>query len=290
MHWVGIILGGLILISNAIVYLFGKDFNLFLFLFGIGVIVIVLPFVIGVNLETKKEKEIDQMFLEFSRNLAESVATGTPISKSIMNLKNNNYGPMNPNVEKLANQLQLGVPLHTAFETFSNDIGSPVIKRAVGLISEAEKAGGEIGYIIESVAKSISEVEKLKKERKSSINSLVVQGYIIFFIFIGIMLVMEYKIVPLATGLGGIGGSLGSLGSAGSFGGQTVSATTGALINEGEISRSFLVLLVVQGFFAGLTIGKLTRGAVRYGIKHSFILTVAAFIISTGARLFLGTP
>lgn len=288
MHWVGIILGGIILIANILLYYVGKDLNLFLFVFGISVIVIVLPFVIGLNLETRKEKEIDEMFLEFSRNLAESVATGTPISKSILNLKKNNYGPMSPNVEKLANQLQLGVPIHTALETFARDIGSPVINRAVELIGEAERAGGEIDYIVESVAKSIAEVEKLKKERKSAINSLVVQGYIIFFIFIGIMLVMEYKILPLATGLGSIGGSLGAIGSSELL--PSGQSTSGGAIDPGAISSSFLALLLVQGLFAGLVIGKLTEGSIRPGIKHSFILAATAFLVSTGARLFLGAP
>ena len=288
MHTLGIILGGIILVGDIVAYLVYSDKNLFFFILGIFFLVIALPFIIGISLEGKKEQEINEMFLEFSRNLAESVNTGTPISKSIINMKKNNYGELGPFINKLANQIALGIPVNTALKTFADDIDSNVIKRAVALISEAERAGGEIDYIIGSVAKSISEVEKLKKERMSSIYNLVVQGYIIFFIFIGIMLVMEFKILPLTMGMGSLGGGFSSFGS-GSIE-NLGKASAGPAFSQEELSQSFLYLLLAQGFFAGLTIGKLTEGKIKAGIKHSFILTMAAFLISTGARLFLGAP
>jgi len=46
-------------------------------------------------------------------------------------------------------------------------------------------------------------------------------------------------------------------------------------------------LLLAQGLFAGLTIGKLTEGSIKKGIKHSFVLMISSFLVSTGARLFL---
>jgi hypothetical protein len=52
-----------------------------------------------------------------------------------------------------------------------------------------------------------------------------------------------------------------------------------------NFSRPFLYLLVTQGFFAGLVIGKISEGSAKAGLKHSFIMATAAFLISTGARL-----
>jgi flagellar protein FlaJ len=231
--------------------------------------------------ESKKEEDINNMFLEFSRNLAESVTTGTPISKSIINMSKKNYGSLNPHVRKMANQISLGIPVNVAMQTFADDIDNKVIRRAVALIREAEKAGGEIDYILGSVANSISETEKLKKERKAAIFNLIVQGYIIFFIFIGIMLVMEFKILPLTYGSETTGGLFAGadLASAG-----TTVSTAGEKLSPEQISNLFLYLLLTQGFFAGLTIGKLSEGSMKAGVKHAFIMTIAAFLISTGVR------
>ncbi len=282
MHWIGIGAAGATLILDLIFFL--NDRELFLFLMGIVFFVLALPFVVGITLENKKEQKMNEMFLEFTRNLAESVSAGTPVSKSVVNMKKKNYGVLNDHVVKLANQIELGIPVGRALDTFARDVNSGVVKRAIGLIREAERAGGEIDYILDSTAKSISEVEKLKKERKSAIYNLVVQGYIIFFIFIGIILVMEYKIIPLTAGVSEFGSLQG-------FGGNVDFAKTGEAKTEKGLtpqsfSRPFLVLLVTQGFFIGLAIGKLTEGSIKNGIKHSFILMISAFLVSTGSKLF----
>ena len=54
--------------------------------------------------------------------------------------------------------------------------------------------------------------------------------------------------------------------------------------------KKFLWLLIVQGLFAGLVIGKLSEGTVKAGLKHSFVLLVVSFLIQTGANLFFGSP
>lgn len=280
MHWMGMV-GGALVVLIAIILLTVSDTstNLTIFILGLGLALGVLPFIVALAMENKREQEVSEMFLEFSRNLAESVTTGTPISKSIINMSRKNYGALSPHIVKLANQISLGIPVSKALLIFSHDVDNPVISRAVGLISEAERAGGEIDYILDSVSKSIAEVEKLKKERKAAISTLVVQGYIIFFIFIVIMMVMEYKILPVANSATGFGNGTSLLGSEESN-----------KLTPKQISGLFLGLLLVQGFFTGLVIGKLAEGSLYAGIKHSFIMMISAFLASTGLTLFVGPP
>jgi len=284
MHWIGGVFALIILISNLI---FFRQDKVFFFLIGISLVIFLLPILTSLVLAGKREQELNQQFLEFSRNLAESVKSGTPIGKSIVNMRNKDFGVLSKYVEKLANQISVGIPISKAMDSFAKDIDSIVVKRAITLIREAENAGGEINHILESVANSIYEVEKLKKERKNAISSLVVQGYIIFFIFLGIMLIMEFKILPLTADIS----SIGSFGSAGDLSGTIAAggslAASEASVSAEALARPFLYLLLVQGFFVGLIIGKLSEGSVKYGIKHSIILSVMAFLVSTGSRLFL---
>jgi len=258
--------------------------NIFYFLLSIAFVIAGLPFFMAIILETNLTREKDQMFLEFTRNLVESVKAGTPISKSIINIQSKDYGGLTPYVNKLANQISLGIPLKNAFETFARDIDSPTISRAVGIISESEKAGGKIDVILESVAKSVSQVEKLRKERRAAIYTLVVQGYIIFMIFIVIMLVMQFKILPIATGLGAGMEGAESVDLGGGFGGLF----GGEIASPEELSKPFVWLLIVQGLFAGLVIGKLSEGSIKGGLKHSFILVVLALLINQGGKLVMG--
>src|SRR3989344_4486815 len=281
MHWLGLIAAVVIILLSAI---FLRDNQKMLyFLTGIAIGIGALPFVIGMTFENKRDQKISEIFLEFSRNLAESVSAGTPISKSISNIRKKNYGELNPYIEKLSNQIEIGIPINRALENFANDINNPVVTRATALIREAEKAGGEIEQILDSTAKSVSEIEKLKKERKSAIYSLVVQGYIIFFIFIAIVIVVEFQILPLTAGTGGFARFTGDLSNINTAELEEESSS----VNPEELTKPFIFLLLTQGFFVGLVIGKLTEGSIKSGLKHSFILMMTAFIVSNGAKLIL---
>lgn len=271
------ITAGLAIMLTSLLFL---NSNLFFFMIGMGILVGVAPFIFSLILQNKLNSEKEDMFLEFARNLVESVKVGTPISKSVINIKGKSYGALSENVEKLANQISLGIPLHTALEVFSKDVNNKTISRSLTLIGEAERAGGNIGQILEEVTGAVKTSDKLKKERISSISTLAVQGYIIFIIFMIIIIVMQFKILPLVSGLSGTG-SAGLEALTGIGGVQTVSGTQ-------EVSIPFLYLLLVQGFFSGLTIGKLSEGNIKAGIKHSFALMVMSFLVSAGANLFLG--
>src|SRR3989344_4289746 len=170
------------------------------------------------------------MFLEFSRNLVESVKTGTPISK----IKDKPYGVLSQHVNKLANQVYMGIPLSIALQVFSKDINNRTISRAITLIGQAEKSGGEIGEILESVAGAVNTSDKLKKERKAVISTLVVQGYVIFFVFMIIVLVMQFKIIPLLSGIQGASTLDSELGVSTQF--DSV---------QEEVTNSFLYLILI---------------------------------------------
>ncbi len=272
-HKIGMIAGGVIILLSFLLI----RTRFFFFAIGIGIIVEVSPFVLSIILESKIASEKEDMFLEFTRNLVESVKTGTPISKSIINMREKSYGALGQHINKLANQISLGIPLNVALNIFSMDVDNKNISRALTLIGQAERAGGDIGKILESVAKAVTMSDKLKKERKAAISTLTAQGYIIFIVFMVIVLIMQFYIVPMISGIADVG----SLGISGV-------ATVGGGIGAEEISSAFFYLLLVQGFFSGLTIGKLSEESLKAGIKHSFALILIAFIVSSVANLIAG--
>jgi len=274
-HFVGIGIGLVILILNFVIF-YGQKF--FAFIIGIAVIVTALPFILSLMSEVGREKEKEEKFLEFARSLVESVKAGTPISRSIINIGNKDYGSLSPHVKKLANQIAIGIPVSRAFLTFASDVKNSVVSRSVSLIIEAEKSGGHIDLILESTAKSVSEIEDVKKERQSSMYSLVIEGYIIFFIFLIIMLAVQIKFIPTM---------LKTVSEAGTGGGTSVGGFgVGGGVSTEVFGQLFLGLIIVQGFFCGLVIGKLSEGSIKSGIKHSVIITAIAYLVTTGIQIF----
>ena len=268
MHWLGIGAGAILI---GVSFLF--DGNLFKFMLAVSLVVASIPFMISFLFGQSKQREKEEKFLEFTRDLVEMVRSGTPVSKGVVSLRKREYGALSCHVAKLANQLTIGITLTNALLTFAKEVDSPVVSRAASLISEAERAGGNIEVILESVANSVAQVEKLRKERQASVSNLVTQGYMIFFVFIIIMLVMEFKILPLVGDL--------------QTGEEGLSLTVNKLSPE-EFSMPLFVMLLVQSFFAGLVIGKISEGTIGAGIKHSFILLTVTLLVTTGARAFFG--
>ncbi|MFH0808589.1 MAG: type II secretion system F family protein [archaeon] len=266
--WMGVVAG----VSLAVASFYFFTDNLLYFLLAVSMVIVASPFMVGLIVEQAEQREKEEKFLEFVRDLVEIVKSGAPIGKGVINLRQRNYGTLSPHVSKLANQLSAGITLTAAMTTFARETNSKVISRAVNLISEAERAGGKIGTILESVANSVNQVENLRKERKAGVSNLVTQGYLIFFIFIIIMLILEFSILPLVSDL-----QQGE--------GLAVSVTS---LNKEQFSFPLFVMLLVQSFFAGLVIGKISEGSVKSGIRHSFILLTVTLLITTGARVLFG--
>ena len=269
-QWLGIIAGLLILVTGFFLL---RGEKMFYFIVVIALVIMIIPFLISFLFEQGKQRQKEEMFLAFTRDLVENVRSGTPISRAILNLRGREYGALTEHISKLANQIAIGIPLTNALRTFAKETKSNVIARAVGLISEAERAGGKIDTILESVASSVNQIEEIRKERKSAVYNLVVQGYIIFIVFIIIMLVLEFKILPMTSGLADVGTGLDI----------KVNPASPA-----SFSLPMFIMLLVQSFFAGLVIGKISEGTLKSGIKHSFILLALTLLIKSGANAFFG--
>lgn len=250
------------LLLVAVAFIFLMDSSLFLLVIGLAILVALLPFFSSFLLESGREREKEEMFLEFARNIAENVKSGMSVTKSVLVISDKNYGSLTEHIRKLANQITIGIPFRQAFVTFAQDTKNRVVARSVELIIEAETSGGEIASILDQVVKSVEEIENIKKERKAGVYNMVVQGYIIFIIFIVIMLFVELSLLPM------ISGSMG----------QEVVA------QQELFKRAFFILMLIQAFFAGFVIGKLSEGNIKAGIKHTVILLILTYFVVTGAR------
>ncbi len=227
--------------------------------------------------ELQRQKEIELKFLEFIRSLVGSVRSGLPISKAILQVSREDFGAMSPYVHKLANQIEWGIPLHNALLIMASDTQNGVIHRSISIIIEADKSGGDIGDVLESVSQSVYNVKRLKQNLKSETHSQVVQGYIVFYIFIGVMLMIQLYLTPQLSGL-----------NANLAPGETMDLNvlpggigTGSPGEVVDLDRIFFFLVIIQGFFSGLTIGKFSEGTIKQGLVHSLILIVTATLIVT---------
>lgn len=247
-------------------FLFFKNTVLFFPINFLSVLMVILPFLLFKYLEVSRVKSLEEMFTVFLRDLVEAVRGGLVLPQAFKRVSKNDYGPLTPYVKKMAARVDWGIPVEKILFNFSKETGSKLIGRVISSVIESHRAGGNLTDVLEALGNTAVEVERLRAERRLYLQSQVITGYIVFFVFLGVMIGLKKFLLPSLTEL--------SVGAA-------PPAIKPTLIAK-EYTGMFQNLIVIQGFFAGLIVGKMAEGQVWAGVKHSLIMMVigiAAYLI-----------
>ncbi len=275
-HYFGIG-GGLIIVLISFLLLAPKGSGFLKPLVALGIAIVLLPFWIDLLRSNSRQREIEEKFLEFVRSITGNVRSGTPIPKAIKEASESNYGSLTPYIKKLYYQIEWGIPFSEALSKFAKSTNNDIIRRSVAIIIEAEKSGGNIEEVMEGVTTSVVQIKKIKDERRANAFTHLIQGYLVFFIFIGIMIILQLFLLPRLSEVSG--DVLTGITFQGDISELDVKDTIeGISIN---FETLFISLILIQGFFAGLMIGKFSEGNIKFGIRHSFILALLGYMIFT---------
>lgn len=259
-----------------------------------GGIIIILPFFLYKYAYYSWLKNLENQFPNFVRDLADSKRSGMSFSQSIKLASKSNYGKLTKEVQTMHNKLSWGVPFVRTLDLFQQKVkDSRVMKESLTIIKESYLSGGDIAATLDAIARDIIMLKETEAERASTLKQSVMIMYAIFFMFLGISIMIIFVMIPMIKNQPTI--------SAGSFGfsfnnpcdgvgffpcnlfqiiGLLLGVPTG--IANYYISIFFLVM-VIQGIFTGLIAGQLGQNSVTAGSKHSFVMV----LIGIGTFLFL---
>jgi len=227
-----------------------------------ALIAIVPPFLLFYS-RYKMGKEIEEQFIMFIMDLTEAIDSGMTLPIALKHSTKRSYGVLTPYVNEIHSKVDWGIPFEQALSMFADKIKSVPIKRSVGTIIETYKVGGKISDTLKAIGQSLIEISKIKQERSASVQAQIVTSYLIFFVFIFILVILQAFLIP----------ALGSAAVAGGF--EEVPEEM-----PGELySNTFVNFIIVQGFFAGLATGKMAEGSLVAGFKHSLVLIVIGYTV-----------
>ena len=237
--------------------LFSKNVKIFPMLnFFSIVIALGIPLMVKYT-EIKKNREIEKYFPIFLRDIADSIETGMTLPQAIRSVANNDYGLLSQYVKEMAAKVEWGISFEKILETFAEKVNSPVIKRSIKTVIETHRSGGKISTVLSAVAQTQDIIERVKKERASNVYAQMINGYVIFFVFLGIMFGLSKFLIP-------------------SFHSSTFQENLAPVY-----IGIFRNLVIIEGIFSGLAIGKMAEGSIFSGIKHSLVLSTLGFTIFT---------
>lgn len=206
-------------------------------------------------IEYSRLKKIEAMFPTFLTDVTENINTGMTLPQAMRTIANNDYGVLTPYVKEMSAKIGWGIPFEKVLTNFSTKIGSDVLQRTTKTILEAHKSGGTMNTVLSAVADSLQQLERIKKERSSSIYAQMINGYLIYIVFLGVMIGLSTFLIPAFQW-----------------------EETGDMANlQDDFIEMFRYLIIIQGFFAGLSVGKMAEGTLLAGIKHSLVLSVFGY-------------
>jgi flagellar protein FlaJ len=255
-------IGVIILVANF--FIISEIFPLISPLFNMvgALIAIVPPFLLFYS-KYKIGKEIEEQFIMFVMDLTEAIDSGMTLPIALKHSTKREYGVLTPYVKEINSKVDWGIPFEQALSIFANKVKSVPIKRSIGTIIETYKVGGKISDTLKAIGQSLIEISKIKQERSASVQAQIVTSYLIFFVFIFILVVLQAFLIP----------ALGSATVAGGFE-EAPEETPTELY-----SQTFVNFIIVQGFFAGLATGKMAEGSLVAGFKHSLVLIVIGYTV-----------
>jgi len=268
-----VVIGASILLLN--IFVFSEIIPIFTPFFNIAgaLIAIVPPFLIYYS-KYKINKEMESEFILFVTDLTESIDSGMTLPIALKHSAKRDYSSLTPYVREISTKVDWGIPFEKALVLFAEKSKSTPIRRSVSTIIETYKVGGKLSDTLRAIGRSLIEINKIKQERSASVQSQLVTSYLIFFVFIFILVILQTFLLPALPSTTG-----------------TDVSDTGAEIPPELFAQTFINFIIVQGFFAGLATGKMAEGSLVAGFKHSLMLitigyTIFSFLSQFQIRLF----
>ncbi|MBN2330754.1 MAG: type II secretion system F family protein [Candidatus Aenigmarchaeota archaeon] len=237
----------------------------------LGALIAIVPPVLIFYTRYKESKEVEAQFTIFITDFTEAIDSGMTLPMALRFCGKKSYGVLTPSIRSITAQVDWGIPFREALKMFSHKVGSITVRRAITTIIETYKVGGKISDTLKAVGESLIEINKIKAERSVSVQSQILTSYLIFFVFIFILVILQSFLIPALTPQTDVAG---------------ITSMSGGAVPEMFPPEIFVNFIVVQGFFAGLATGKMAEGSVVAGVKHSLVLIVIGYSIFSIAGHF----
>ncbi|MBA7514301.1 hypothetical protein ES705_06326 [subsurface metagenome] len=218
--------------------------------------------------EQKRIRKAEDAFPDLLRDLAQAKRAGLSLVDAFTLTAEGEYGMLTDGVRTIATQLTWGVPFEDALRIFTKRYPTRIIKRSIEMIIEGYKTGGEVGQVLKIAADDVMELKSLEKRRFVDMSPYVMVCYVTFFVFLGVLLVLNHSFIPTMVEASEKVAEAG----AGGRGGVMIKA-----VNVEMLQMIFFHCGIIQGICSGLVAGKLGEGKVISGLKHAVVLASAAF-------------
>ncbi len=259
-----------------------------------GLILTFVPYGIYNYISYKRMKDMESVLPSFLRSIAERSKSGMNLYECFKQASKQDFGALTPELKKIVSEASWNVGMNKAIKKFINRTDSKTIKRVMYILLQAYISGGDITKISENLASNLEHIKEIENKRKSLMAQHVTMIYAIFFIFIGIIIILLKFMMPMMS----MGENMGGFGL--NFGGNPCDICNDPLVCFGcplfnsicmlaGLGKSadigcyykgmFFSMIIIQAIFSGFIAGVIESNSLRAGLKHVILMTFSGVFI-----------
>ena len=250
----------------------------FLNFMTLGIIAFIGPYGFYVNRKHRRVKDIERRLPEFLRDVAEAGRFGMTLAEAVVVASAGRYGPLTPEIRKMAAQISWGVPATEALRLFSQRVKTPMVERVVSIIVKSSDAGGDVADVLTMVSHDTRELQLTEEERKIAMSTYIAVIYISFFVFLVTIAILNSTFLPKMREAGAAIVTSGGAQSAAAFAqASPLPENIDDVINS--LQLAFFIATLAHGLGDGILAGVLDNGQVANGFRHSVIMLFISVIM-----------
>lgn len=210
-------------------------------------------------IHNKWKNQIVKQMPAFLRDLGASIQTGIPIQAALENTAKRDFGPLTDELRIMLSHVSWGLNFEDAMTELSERIDLPLVRKAITLVLEASKHGGNQFNILSSTASYMENVNTWELRRRTQTVTYVAIFYFSVAIFLFIIIMISRVIFVQLTELAGSGSPL-----------------INPILTTTQARRIFLHAALLEAFFGGILAGKINESSFIAGLKHSMVLSIVS--------------
>jgi archaeal flagellar protein FlaJ len=235
-----------------------------------AVLIAITPYAIDITLQKRNTRRKEELYTEFLFKLSELMRGGLDPIKSVKELSKTDLGILTPNVRIASTAMIYGRSFEESMKAMAQSLHSELITRYTTLVVQASYSGGSVADLILKASEDMRSIISIEREKEGNLSQYVMIFYFAQGIIFFIIYTLSTSLLPFVQ----------QLGSSTIFGVNKIANL--------DFSRGFFHLIMINSFFGGLIIGKISEGEARFGLKHAVILMAAGYIAC--ALLILPPP
>jgi flagellar protein FlaJ len=234
-----------------------------------AVLIAISPYAIDITLQKRSTRRKEELYTEFLFKLSELMRGGLDPIKSVKELSKTDLGILTPHIRIASTSMVYGKSFEESMKSMAKSLNSELITRYTTLVIQASYSGGSVADLILKASEDMRSIISIEREKEGNLSQYVMIFYFAQGIIFFIIYTLSASLLPFIS----------QLGASTIFGKNQIVGL--------DFSRGFFHMIMINSFFGGLIIGKISEGDARFGLKHAVVLMAAGYI---ACALFILPP